>query len=380
MATRPAEIDFDIIPTPTFLINERRVVANLEVLSRVSKEAGVTILAALKAFTHPWTNNLIAQYLSGYTASSEQEARFARAAGGDLHIYAPAIKEKELENLIEGASHVTFNSLNQLSLLGDQARSKSVSVGIRINPEYSEVETAMYNPTDKNNRLGVLLSSLDSLPSGVDGIHIHALCENDSFVLERLISHLEENAAHLLKAAKWINLGGGHLISKADYDVEHLIGVLAKLKADYDLEVILEPGAAVVYEAGYLVSEVVDVIEREKVDMAMLDVSFSAHMPDCLEMPYKPFVVGAINPNDFFPTYDLGGNTCLAGDQLGQYSFIKELKIGDRVIFFDMLHYTMVKTTRFNGVQHPSIAVWKSDDTFEMLADLSHQVYPPNLD
>lgn len=380
MATRPAEIDFDIVPTPTFLINERRVRENLEVLSMVSKDAGVTILAALKAFTHPWANNLIKGHLSGYTASSVQEANFARCAGGELHVYAPAVKEKEFDQLIEGASHVTFNSLSQLTLLGDKARKKGVSVGIRINPEYSEVETAMYNPTDKNNRLGVLLSNMESLPAEVDGIHIHALCENDSFVLERLIGHLEKNGAHLLKAAKWINLGGGHLISKADYDVDHLVKLLTKLKSDYGLDVILEPGAAVVYEAGYLVSEVVDILEREKVDLAMLDVSFSAHMPDCIEMPYKPFIVGAINPNDFFPTYDLGGNTCLAGDQLGQYSFIKPLNVGDRVIFFDMLHYTMVKTTRFNGVQHPSIGVWKSDDTLEMLVDLNEQSYPANLD
>ncbi len=369
MSNLPSDIDFDLVESPSYLIDERKIIGNLAVLKRIKEEAGVTIISALKAFALPWACDYINQYLDGYTSSSIDESTFAYEFGkGPIHLYAPAFSESLLKNMLnDRVSHVTFNSISQWEQHKEQIINKHISAGIRINPLYAEIEKDIYNPASKSSRLGIPIDHLENLPEGIEGVHIHALCENDSQTLERLLNEIREKGKGWLRNVKWINLGGGHGITQRSYDVDHLIEMLIALKGELECELILEPGAAIAWEAGYLISEVLDVIPSEGKEIAMLNVSFAAHMPDCLEMPYKPFVIGAIQPNELFSTYVLGGNTCLAGDQIGDYSFIKPLKIGDKVVFYDMLHYTFVKNTSFNGVKKPSLLLWDKQDEIKTL-------------
>ncbi len=380
-------IDFNKVPSPSFVLDETLLQINLEILKLVQEEAGIEIICALKGYSMWSTFPLLSNYLKGATASSLNEARLIyEEMGVKAHTYCPVFFENEFEQILHYSSHISFNSLSQFERYKDRVKSfhEPVSMGLRINPEYSEVETELYNPAMPGSRLGITADLLgNKLPQGIDGLHFHVLCENDSYVLERTLEQVEKRFGHLIKQAKWFNMGGGHHITRKDYDVKHLVGLLRRFKKRYpNLEtIILEPGEAIGWQTGYLVSTVQDVIENKGIKIAMLDVSFSAHMPDCLEMPYKPKVLGATDAIEGKPVYRLGGGTCLAGDYMGMgdYSFGNDLKVGDKVVFDDMIHYTMVKTTFFNGVKHPSIGIWKSNGEFELLRQFGYYEYKDKL-
>ena len=380
-------VDFAQIPSPCYVLDERLLRINLEILDLVQKEANVEIICALKGYAMWSTFPLIKQYLSGATASSLHEARLIfDEMGVEAHTYCPVFFEEEMPQILHYSSHLSFNSMSQYERFREQvkAHDKPVSMGLRINPEYSEVETDLYNPAIPGSRLGITRNHLpDKLPEDVEGLHFHVLCENDSFVLERTLAKVEEKFADQIKQVKWFNMGGGHHITRKDYDVKHLVELLKDFRKRYpNLEtVILEPGEAIGWQTGYLVSTVQDIVENKGIKVAMLDVSFSAHMPDCLEMPYKPRILGATDAQPGKPVYRMGGMTCLAGDYMGMgdYSFEKELKVGDKVIFDDMIHYTMVKTTFFNGVKHPAIGIWKEDDNFAPCRFFGYEDYKDKL-
>lgn len=370
------------IPSPCYVLEEILLIKNLELLKRVQKEAGVSIICALKGFSFYHEFPLVKQYLAGATASSLHEARLAfEEMGVRPHVYSPAYLEAEWKELASYAGHITFNSLNQYHQYKDRASAAGISCGLRINPEYAEVETEMYNPCIAGSRLGIRRSDLGILPEGIEGLHSHTLCENDSFVLERTLAVIEEKFGDLLPQIKWLNLGGGHLITREDYDVNHLIGLLQSFRSKYpNLEIILEPGSAVGWQTGFLKSTVLDIVESAGITVAILDVSFAAHMPDTLEMPYKPRIRGANSePEQGKPTYRFGGMTCLAGDFYGDYSFEKPLVIGDEIILEDMIHYTMVKTTTFNGVNLPSIGKIDRVGDFHLFKSFGYDSFKDRL-
>lgn len=381
------------IPSPCYVLNEAKLRRNLELLKRVQDEAGVEIICALKGFAMFSAFPLVSQYLAGATASSLNEARLiANEWGTKAHTYAPAYRDDEFDEILELSSHLTFNSWSQWERFRKRVADfnqrletenpKPLSCGIRINPQYSEVATDLYNPCIPGSRLGVVRSALpDRLPPEVEGLHFHTLCENDSHTLERTLHAVELRFGDLLQQVKWLNMGGGHLITRADYDPDHLIGVMKAFKAKFPhLHVILEPGSAVGWQTGVLVSTVLDVLDAQGIDVAILDTSFSNHMPDTLEMPYKPRVLGAdSDPVPGKPSYRLGGMTCLAGDYMGDYSFEKPLQVGDKVVFDDMIHYTMVKTTTFNGVNLPGIGIWQEEETFRLVRSYGYESYRDRL-
>lgn len=381
-------IDFEVIPSPAYVLDKRALRINLQILNLIQQEANVKIICALKGFAFWHVFPLVAQYLSGATASSLNEARLiVEEMGCEAHTYCPIYKKEEFETLLIYSSHLTFNSLSQYASFYRQAKdfSKKVSLGLRINPEYSEVSTDIYNPGMPGSRLGIPRRLLgEQLPKGIEGLHFHVLCENDSYVLERTLHAIEEKFGSLIHQAKWINMGGGHLITREGYDVEHLVKILKDFRKRYPNleEIILEPGEAVGWHTGYLVSTIQDIIPQDNLQIAMLDVSFSCHMPDCLEMPYKPSIINARNPrlDDKF-IYRMGGASCLAGDYMGMgdYAFDEPLEVGERIVFEDMIHYTMVKTTFFNGIQHPHIAVWTENDEFLLLKSFQFEDYKQKL-
>ena len=376
-------INFNQVPSACFVLEEAKLRRNLEIMQRVQNESGAHIILALKGFAMFSTFPLIKQYLHGTTASSLYEARLGYEEFGDeVHAYAPAWFEEEMDELMQYCNHITFNSPAQWERFREKILShdKKISCAIRINPEYSEVEVDLYNPCAIGTRLGVTADQIgERLPEGIEGLHFHTLCESDSHALERTLKVIEARFGHLLHQAKWLNMGGGHLMTREGYDVDHLIGLLKNIQEKYDLKVILEPGSAVAWQTGYLTSTVEDIIDSQGIYAAVLDVSISAHMPDCIEMPYKPVVLGATDAVPSQPAYRLGGLTCLAGDYVGDYAFEKPLKVGDKVIFNDMMHYTMVKTTFFNGVRHPSIGIWHEDDTFELVRKFGYEDYKSKL-
>ncbi|MBW4442537.1 MAG: carboxynorspermidine decarboxylase [Plectolyngbya sp. WJT66-NPBG17] len=367
------------IPSPCFVLDEVRLERNLQVFDRVQRSAPVRVLLALKGFALFHSFPMIRQSLVGASASSLWEARLAAEEfGGTLHVYSPAYRDQDLSELLDRASHLTFNSLSQW----ERTRSRepkappkgSTSIGLRINPLYSPVKTALYNPCQPGSRLGVLPEQLgDRLPDGINGFLSHNLCESDSFALEKTLQQIEQHYGHLLPQIQWLNLGGGHLMTHETYDVDHAIAVLCAFHDRYPhLQLFLEPGSAIVWQTGFLLSTVLDLIPTLDLTHAMLDVSFTAHMPDCLEMPYHPEIVGAtVSENG----YRLGGASCLAGDFLGDYQFDQPLSVGDRVVFEDMMHYTMVKTTMFNGVAHPAIGCLKKDGSFELWREFGYEDY-----
>lgn len=376
-------INFSEIPSPCYVLEEKLLRRNLELLQSVQERSGASIILALKGFSMYSTFPTVKKYLSGATASSLNEARLIfEEMKCFAHTYAPAYKPEEFEELLSYSAHITFNSLNQLNQFREQTQrhERKISIGLRINPQYAEVETDMYNPCIAGSRLGITREALgDSLPEGVEGLHFHTMCENDSFVLQRTLLHVEEKFGDLLHQVKWLNMGGGHLMTRAGYDHDHLISQVKRLKETYNIDIIMEPGSAIAWQTGYLTSRVLDIVDAQGVDVAILDVSFAAHMPDTLEMPYKPRVLGATDAVEGQPTYRLGGMTCLAGDYLGDYSFEKPLQIGDQLVFDDMIHYTMVKTTTFNGVGLPSIGVWREDDSFELLKSFGYQTFKDRI-
>jgi carboxynorspermidine decarboxylase len=374
---------YPLIDSPAYVLEESLLVSNLELLQRVQKETNVSIICALKGFSFYHVFPLIRQYLAGATASSLHEARLAfEEMGEKCHAYTPAYLPNEFTDFMKYASHMTFNSLNQVEQFALQAQSTGISCGIRINPEYAEVETDMYNPCIAGSRLGIRRSDLgNTLPKGIEGLHSHTLCENDSFVLSRTLNVIDEKFGDLLHQVKWLNLGGGHLITRADYDVDHLIKTLNDFNSKYPhLKLILEPGSAVGWQTGFLKSTVLDIVHSAGIDVAILDVSFAAHMPDTLEMPYKPRIRHAsMEPVEGKPTYRFGGMTCLAGDYYGDYSFEETIKIGDEIIFEDMIHYTMVKTTTFNGVNLPDIGMINREGKYIRFKHFGYESFKDRL-
>lgn len=375
-------IDINKIEVPCYVIEEELLRKNLSLIKQVADEAGVEIILAFKGFAMWSVFPIIREYINGATASSLNEARLCvEEMKTKAHVYCVAILPEEADELFSCASHVTFNSFNQFNLYKDKALSAGISCGIRVNPEYSEVTTEMYNPCSPNSRLGLTDEHfINGLPEGIEGLHFHALCENNSYTLEKTLAVFESKFGYLLNQVKWLNMGGGHLITGKDYDIQHLIAILNKYKQKYPhLKIILEPGSAFAWQTGYLVSRVLDIVENRGVKTLMLDVSFSAHMPDCLEMPYRPKIWGAGNPVQGKPTYRIGGTSCLSGDYMFEYSFDKEVKIGDKLVFDDMIHYTMVKTTFFNGVKHPSIGIWTQNQQFKLIKQFDYEEYKSKL-
>jgi carboxynorspermidine decarboxylase len=371
------------VASPAYVLEETLLVKNLALLKRVQQEADVQIICALKGFSFYHVFKEVRNYLAGATASSLHEARLAYEEMGEkCHAYTPAYLPNEFDEFMKYASHMTFNSLNQVNQFANLATANGVSCGIRINPEYAEVETDMYNPCIAGSRLGIRRSDLGTtLPDTIEGLHSHTLCENDSFVLARTLAVIDEKFGDLLHQVKWLNLGGGHLITRADYDVDHLIATLKAFKLKYpNLQIILEPGSAVGWQTGFLKSTVLDIVHSAGIDVAILDVSFAAHMPDTLEMPYKPKIRNAsLEPVTGKPTYRFGGMTCLAGDYYGDYSFDSPLSIGDEIIFEDMIHYTMVKTTTFNGVNLPDIGMIDKQGIYKRFKHFGYESFKDRL-
>lgn len=353
-------------------------------IAGVQKRAGVSIILALKGFAMWRTFPLVAKYLKGATASSLHEARLiVEEMGLKAHTYSPAYLPGDFNALLKYSSHITFNSLNQYHTYQEKTRKAGVSPGLRVNPEYSDVETSLYNPASPQSRLGVLVEHLDGgLPEGIEGLHFHTLCESSAQALEKTLENFEERFARFLPQLKWVNFGGGHLMTRMGYDIDHLVKVLKAFKSRYPhLEVIMEPGSAIAWETGELVSRVLDIVDHRGVRTAILDVSFTAHMPDTLEMPYRPKILGEITPRPGRRafTYRMGGVSCLAGDFMDQYTFDRELKIGDPIIFWDMVHYTMVKTTTFNGVKHPNICIWRTNNKLEIVRKFTFEDFKNRL-
>ncbi len=377
-------MDITKIPSPCYVLDESLLRSNLSLIRSVKERAGVNIILAFKAFALWKAFPIVREYIPNSTASSLFEARLAyEEMGCEAHTYAPVYTDKDFPEILSYSSHVTFNSLSQFAhhYPTVKASGKNISCGLRINPEFSDVETALYNPCASGTRLGVTADLLgNSLPEGIEGLHFHTLCESTSYDLEQTLVHVEEKFGKFLSRVKWLNMGGGHLMTRKDYDVEHLISLLKAFKQRYpNLEIILEPGSAFAWQTGVLVSTVVDIVENAGIRTAILDVSFTCHMPDCLEMPYKPVVQGALKPTPGLPTYRLGGNSCLSGDFMGDWSFDHELQVGERLIFEDMIHYTIVKTTMFNGISHPSLALWGSDNTLTIWREYTYEDYKSRM-
>ena len=370
-------IDFSKVPSPCYVLDEQLLAHNMEVIDRVRKATGVEIIVALKACAMWSIFPTLAKHSDGATASSAAEARLVMEEYGQMaHTYAPTYTDRSFAEILQCSSHITFNSLGQFNRFGAQALLRGISCGLRINPEYSPVETDLYNPCVEGSRLGIRKEELSELPAGIDGLHFHVLCESRPQHLRLALEAVEKHFGHLLPQIKWLNMGGGHLMTHAEYDCDELIAVLNDFRARHPhLRLILEPGSAFTWRTGYLVSTVEDVIRSGSFNTAMLDVSFACHMPDCLEMPYKPAIIGAHDPEEGERKWRMGGNSCLAGDFYGDWAFDVEPKIGDRVVFEDMIHYTMVKTTMFNGVEHPSIAIWHKDDKLEVVRKFGYEDY-----
>lgn len=382
-------IDFSQIPSPCFILEERLLRNNLTLIKEVMEQAECQIILALKGFSMYSAFPIVREYLPGATASSLNEIKLINDyLGYKAHTYIPAYLGHEFEEVLQRSSHLTFNTLSQWKRYKEQVAqynslnpTATISCGIRINPQYSEVETAMYNPCVPGSRLGITRDQLgDKLPDGIEGLHFHTLCENDSDVLERTLEAVENRFGNLLHQAKWLNMGGGHLMTREGYDIQKLIKLIKQIKQKYNIEVILEPGSAIAWRTGYLVSTVLDMMNSQGIEVAILDVSFAAHMPDTLEMPYKPRILGAHQePVEGKPTYRFGGMTCLAGDFMGDYSFDEPLKIGQQIVFDDMIHYTMVKTNTFNGVGLPCIGIWQTNDTFKLIKQYGYESFKDRL-
>jgi len=375
-------IDLTKIPSPCYVMEEKLLRNNLQLIRSVKDRAGVNILLAFKAFAVWKSFPFFHEYgIDSSTASSVNEARLAyEEMGNPAHTYSPSYTEEDFPLYLRYSSHITFNSLSQYRRFYPQvaASGKKIKCGLRINPEFPVVATALYDPSSPGSRLGITADQLgEKLPEGITGLHLHNLCENNSYALEKTLRATEQKFGHLFPQIKWLNLGGGHLMTHKDYDIEHLVALLLDFKRRYPhLEIIMEPGSAFVWETGVLVSTVTDIVENHGIKTAMLNVSFSCHMPDCLEMPYKPVIRGAYQqavPGK--PTYRMGGNSCLAGDFMGDWSFDEPLKVGDRIVFEDMIHYTIVKTTMFNGVAHPFIGLWTKDNEFVLYRKFAYADY-----
>lgn len=375
--------------TPYYVVYEERLRNNLEKLKYVADQAGIKIIMAFKANALWKTFPVIAEYFRSSTASSINEMRLSlEYLGNDVHAYCPVYTEKTFPLFLKGCSHITFNSLAQYEKFRPmmekmEAEGKKVSAGLRVNPHCSVIETDIYNPCVPGSRFGEGPQNLkNGLPQGIEGLHFHALCESDSYDLEKVLKAFKEEYGHLLPHIKWLNMGGGHLITRKDYDTDHLIRLMQNLKEEYpNLDIILEPGSAFTWQTGDLVTRVLDVMEDAGIKTAIIDASFACHMPDCLEMPYKPFIAEAL-PDDAAEgiSYRLGGNSCLSGDFVGDWKFPVPLQPGDRLTLLDMNHYTTVKTTMFNGIQHPAIVYQPINGPMKILREFTYEDYRDRMD
>ncbi|MGM8227607.1 carboxynorspermidine decarboxylase [Cellvibrio sp. ARAG 10.3] len=381
-----SRFDATRVPSPCFVVDVAAVEANLQILNRVQRESGAKVLAALKAFSCWSLAPLFKQYVSGTCASGLHEARLGREEfGGEVHCYSAAYKEADLIEILRVADHVVFNSFSQwqrfkpLAMAAKKERPQ-LHFGIRINPEHSEGEVALYDPCAPCSRMGVPLSQFNAdLLDGISGLHFHTLCQQDLPPLQRTLAAVEEKFGPYLAQMEWINFGGGHHISRDDYQVDELIQMVKDFSRRYDVQVYLEPGEAVAIHSGVLVAEVLDVLWNG-MHQAILDTSATCHMPDVLEMPYRAEILGAGMPEEYPYTYRLGGMTCLAGDVIGDYSFAEPLHPGQRLMFDDMAHYTMVKTTTFNGINLPSIALWDSrTDELRVIREFGYEDFKTRL-
>lgn len=380
---------YDTIPTPCYVVEEKRLRDNLELIASVARRTGVEIILAFKAFALWKSFPVFREYISHTTASSPYEARMALEQFGSLaHTYSPAYTSDGFDDILRCSGHITFNSLAQYEAFYPRVRSYEghpVSCGLRVNPEYSEISTELYNPCAPGSRFGVLAETLpDQLPEGIEGFHCHNHCESGAEALAHSLHRLEEKFGRWFPQLKWLNLGGGHLMTRKGYNVDLLVELLTGLRQRYPwLKIILEPGSAFAWQTGPLLANVVDIVENKGIRTAILNVSFTCHMPDCLEMPYQPAVRGAeMLPADAVKTasgdshvYRLGGNSCLSGDYMGSWKFDHELQVGELIIFEDMIHYTTVKTTMFNGIPHPSIGMLHTDGRFELYRRFGYEDY-----
>ena len=375
---------------PVNVVEEQRLRRNLELIADVARRSDVEIILAFKAFALWKTFPIIRQYIRATTASSLSEARLAAEEfGSPAHTYSPAYTDYEIDEIARCSSHLTFNSLSQYERFHCRVKAvPGVSLGLRVNPQYSEVETKLYNPCVPGSRFGITADKLPVLlPADIEGFHCHCHCESGSDVFERTWQHIEQKFSPWFPQLRWLNLGGGHLITRRGYDVERLVCLLRKIHQQYPhLHLILEPGSAFAWQVGPLVSQVVDVVENGGIRTAILNVSFTCHMPDCLEMPYYPDVRGAEflgqhEESASMPyVYRLGGNSCLTGDFMGMWQFDHELQVGENVIFEDMIHYTTVKTNLFNGISHPSLAIIHADGELEVLRTFGYEDYLSRMD
>ncbi|PKG21804.1 carboxynorspermidine decarboxylase [Niallia nealsonii] len=376
------KIDFNQAPSPCYVVDERLLTKNLEVLNSVQERTGAKILLALKGFSMHSTFPLVGKYLAGVTSSSLFEARLGfEKMGKEVHAYAPAYVDSEFDELLQYTDHIVFNSFDQWNRFKDKVKNtdKKIDVGLRINPEYSEIETQLYNPCAPYSRFGVTLANFKPEElEGIDGLHFHTMCEQNSDTLKRTIKVVDEKFGEYIKKMKWINFGGGHHITRPDYDIETLVESILFIKEKYNVDVYLEPGEAIALNTGYLATTVLDIVNNG-MDIAILDTSATCHMPDVLEMPYRPNIIGAGMPGEKEYTYRLGGMTCLAGDVIGDYSFDEPLKPGDRLIFCDMAHYTMVKNHMFNGVNLPAIASYNEEEGMKVIRQFVYEDYSNRL-
>ena len=387
------DIDITNLPTPSFLVDERLLKRNLKILKDVKDRTGCKILLAQKGFSMFYFYPLIGHYLDGTTASSlfeaklgyeEMEKKFTKKKL-ETHIFNPSYRDDEFDEILDITNHIVFNSFAQWNKFKGRvqekikATGKHISCGLRVNPEFSEVETEIYNPAGRYSRFGVTIENFkeDEL-EGLEGLHFHALCEQNSDALENVLKVFEEKFGKYLHGMKWVNFGGGHHVTRKDYDVEKLIKCINHIKETYNVQVYLEPGEAVALNTGFLVSEVLDITKNE-MDILLLDTSASCHMPDVIEMPYRPFIFGSGLPNEKKYTYRLGGPTCLAGDIVGDYSFDEPVKVGDKLIFTDMAHYSMVKTNTFSGINLPSIAVYTEKDGLKVIRTFKYEDFKNRL-
>ena len=380
---------FNQIKMPAYVLEEEKLRRNLSLIKGVADEAGIEIILAFKAFALWKTFPIFREYINSTTASSLSEARLAyEEFGAPAHTFSPAYTDLEIEDIARMSSHLTFNSLSQYSRHHTKAleTNSNLKLGVRVNPEYSEVGTDIYNPCAPGTLFGMLASQLpERLPEDITGFHCHCHCESGADVFQRTLVHIEEKFSKWFEQLEWINFGGGHLMTRKDYDIRLLIDIIKDFKKRYpNLKVILEPGSAFAWQTGPLVSHVVDVVENKGIKTAILDVSFTCHMPDCLEMPYWPTVRGAETIEGEYGEgdniYRLGGNSCLSGDWMQSWRFDHALQIGETVIFEDMIHYTTVKTCTFNGITHPDICLLKKNGELQVLRHFDYQDYKNRMD
>lgn len=370
------------IPTPFYIVYEEKLRRNLELIDSVRRRSGAEIIMAFKANALWRTFHIIRDYGFKFTASSLNELQLGcKHLGTKAHSYCPAYTDTTIDEFLSGSSHITFNSLSQFERFGRKALEAGVSPGLRVNPQCSVIETDIYNPALPGSRFGVTADMIgERLPEGLEGLHFHALCESSADDLERVLEAFEQQFGKYLDSVKWVNMGGGHLMTRQGYDTDKLVEILTGFRRRHpNLKVILEPGSAFTWRTGDLITSVVDIVENQGISTAIIDASFACHMPDCLEMPYKPAITGSLEPDESLPTYRMGGNSCLSGDYVGSWSFAEPLKPGQRLRFEDMNHYTTVKTNMFNGIQHPAIVFCDSKGDCTYLRRFTFEDYESRM-